>query len=71
MTAPDSRAYLRSHLSDTVVPRDLRDQALELARKNLSGELRDHAVRFLSYRGRCVNEIERFIDRMTAAGDAA
>lgn len=70
MTAPDPRAKVRSNLSDTVVPRDLRDQALTLARTNLSGELLQHATRFLNFKGRRVSEIWQFIDRMTSAGAA-
>lgn len=61
----DQRDNMRATLSNTFVPKDLREHAMRLCKTISDIERRTHAKAFVLFAGRSTEELERFIERMT------
>lgn len=55
---------MRESLSNTFVPKSLRDTALRACKSIKDVERRTHAKAFVLFRGRSCEELERFIKSM-------
>jgi len=54
-------------LEDSVVPKALRNEALQLANTITDGERRMHALHWIRFRGRNRSQLITFIERMKVA----